>query len=93
VGTKLLFSVFCFSITSFRFSYDLIHNKTNNILLTLVQALGEASADATLSVRGGASASSASAKTSSIDLGLISYFALWYLGNYYVRNNKIPVVC
>jgi hypothetical protein len=51
--------------------------------------LGEtSSADASnaLSVRGGAS--TAPAKAGGVDFGLVVYFALWYLGNYYVGYNK-----
>jgi hypothetical protein len=39
-----------------------------------------------LAVRGGASdaAAVAAPKKGGFDLGLITYFGLWYLGNYYV---------
>jgi len=56
-------------------------------------ALGDASADASdaLSVRGGAS-DAAPAKTGGIDIGLMAYFALWYLGNYYYNiTNKLAL--
>ncbi|KAG7354621.1 triose-phosphate transporter family protein [Nitzschia inconspicua] len=56
-------------------------------------ALGDASADASdaLSVRGGAAAS-APAKSGGIDFGLMAYFALWYLGNYYYNiTNKLAL--
>lgn len=42
----------------------------------------EGGADA-LSVRGGAAAVETPEK-SGVDFGLLAYFALWYMGNYYV---------
>ena len=36
-----------------------------------------------LDIRGGAEAA-AESKSGGIDVGLLIYFALWYLGNYYV---------
>jgi hypothetical protein len=56
------------------------------IICSFEKALNEAAAsgDAALSVRGGASDAAAPAK-GGLDFGLIAYFALWYLGNYYVR--------
>jgi hypothetical protein len=44
--------------------------------------LSEATSDA-LEVSGGAKAEPAPAK-GGVDVGLTAYFALWYLGNYYV---------
>ena len=51
-----------------------------------MQSLNDAS-DA-MSIRGGA-ADAAPAEKSGPDLGLIAYFALWYLGNYYVSMTTI----
>ena len=47
-------------------------------LTTKLKALTAEGADA-ISVRGGAEE-----KKGGLDIGLIVYFALWYLGNYYV---------
>jgi len=48
-------------------------------------------ASAAISVRGGA-ADAAPAEKSGPDLGLIAYFALWYLGNYYYNiTNKLAL--
>lgn len=44
--------------------------------------MNEASGDA-MEVRGGAAAPAAE-KGAPIDIGLIIFFGLWYLGNYYV---------
>ena len=44
-----------------------------------------AAADGGDEVRGGASSKGGL----NLDIGLISYFALWYLGNYYVRRPRI----
>jgi len=47
--------------------------------------------DAAVSIRGGAS-DAAEAKKGGLDLGLMAYFALWYLGNYYYNiTNKLAL--
>ena len=44
-------------------------------------AIDPVAAEVAIDVRGGAAAV---AKSGGIDFGLMIYFALWYLGNYYV---------
>jgi hypothetical protein len=43
----------------------------------------DATTSGALSVRGGAEAAASTSKAP-FDIGLLIYFALWYLGNYYV---------
>lgn len=49
------------------------------------------SSEAALSVRGGAS--DAAAAKGGIDVGLLAYFGLWYLGNYYVSKFRSTCCC
>ena len=68
-----------------RFSLDFEYRLSSQPQL---QALKDAS-DA-IAVRGGAS--DAAPAKSGVDLGLIAYFALWYLGNYYYNiTNKLAL--
>uniref|UniRef100_A0A7S4EED6 Sugar phosphate transporter domain-containing protein n=2 Tax=Pseudo-nitzschia australis TaxID=44445 RepID=A0A7S4EED6_9STRA len=62
---------------------DIQGNRLSNVALS--------DASAAISVRGGA-ADAAPAEKSGPDLGLIAYFALWYLGNYYYNiTNKLAL--
>lgn len=46
----------------------------------------------TVSVRGGSSTAKAGGFLGGVDLGLLTYFALWYLGNYYYNiTNKLAL--
>lgn len=52
-----------------------------------LQSLGETAAGSeALESRGGAAATTES--SGGIDVGLLIYFALWYVGNYYVSDEK-----
>mmetsp|Transcript_50792 Transcript_50792/g.122469 ORF Transcript_50792/g.122469 Transcript_50792/m.122469 type:complete len:401 (-) Transcript_50792:306-1508(-) len=63
----------------------------NGIALSSAGQADASGADA-LAVRGGATATTDTPEKGGVDFGLLAYFALWYLGNYYYNiTNKLAL--